>query len=364
MSDLQLQPTSAVLPPGAPCSADPAPMTTYAYDTTSHQLVAVWDTGIGATYASVARLNAATEESVGLLLADALTRLSTSIWMTYSAPELLDLPVAVARRALRRPNLAQAGRVRVEEHPVVESAHCVGRGLQELGSAGVRRAVIADVDQELSAAVNADRGDLTGRARQAVMLTRVTPSPAQIAEADRLFHEVPAGGPRLYTEVEPSAAGVAAIHWFLAAVDVLARLGGTTGEEALDRAQEEHYFDPAVPRAVLRISSADPDRTPFLVGRTLLQAAVLQSRGMILGSYEPEPGESYFTVLDPTQPARCLLDGLVRGIQSLAALHATYLDPELDPDRDQFEPDRLFGAAVREEAAARAPERMAELVAH
>ncbi|GAA5133895.1 hypothetical protein [Pseudonocardia adelaidensis] len=342
-------------------------MTTYAYDTTSNQLVAVWDTGIGATFASVARLNAATEQSVGLLLADALTRLSTAIWMTYSAPELLDLPAAVARRALRRPNVPQAGRVRVEEHPVVESAHCVGRGLEELGSAGVRRAVIADVDRELAAASSADRGDLTGRARQAVMLTRVTPSPSQIAQADRLFHEAPAGGPRLYTEVEPSAAGVAAIHWFFAAVDVVARLGGTSVEEALHRAHEEHYFDPAVPRAVLRISSADPDRTPLLIGRTLLQAAVLQGRGMILSPCDLEPGEPYFTVLDPVRPARCLLDGLVRGIQALGALHATYLDPELDPDCDRTEPgalaDRHFDAAVRGEAATRAPERMADLVA-
>ena len=140
---MQLQPSSAVPPPGAAGPVDPARMTTYAYDTTSHQLVAVWDTGIGATFASVARLNAATEEGVGLLLADALTRLSTSIWMTYSSPELLDLPVALARRALRRPNLPQAGRVRVEEHPVVESAHCVGRSLRELGSAGVSRAIVA-----------------------------------------------------------------------------------------------------------------------------------------------------------------------------------------------------------------------------
>jgi hypothetical protein len=55
-------------------------MTTYAYDTRTHQLVAVWDTGIGATARLVARLNAATEDRVGLHLAQALTRMSEAVW--------------------------------------------------------------------------------------------------------------------------------------------------------------------------------------------------------------------------------------------------------------------------------------------
>jgi hypothetical protein len=38
-------------------------MTTYAYDTSTHHLVAVWDTGVGATARTVARLNAMTNET-------------------------------------------------------------------------------------------------------------------------------------------------------------------------------------------------------------------------------------------------------------------------------------------------------------
>jgi hypothetical protein len=38
-------------------------VTTYAYDTGSHQIVAVWDTGISATARTVARLNATTAQT-------------------------------------------------------------------------------------------------------------------------------------------------------------------------------------------------------------------------------------------------------------------------------------------------------------
>jgi hypothetical protein len=41
-------------------SADHAGVTTYAYDTSTNHLVAVWDTGIGATARTVARLHART----------------------------------------------------------------------------------------------------------------------------------------------------------------------------------------------------------------------------------------------------------------------------------------------------------------
>jgi hypothetical protein len=250
---------------------------------------------------------------------------------------------------------------------VVESAHRVGRELREVGSAGVSRAVVADVEQEMEAVENADRGDLTGRAQQAVMLTRVAPSPAQIAAADRLLHEVPMGSPRLYTEVEPSAAGIAAIHWFLAAVAVVARLADLSEADALDRAEHVQYFDPAVAQSVLRIAMFDdPGVAPLTMGRNMLQAAVFQSEGMVLTPRDPEPGEPYFTVLDPSRPARCLLDGLVGAIQALGALHATCLDPELGPECSEGQWAELarthFDAAVREEAGVRAPERMSELV--
>lgn len=141
----------------------------------------------------------------------------------------------------------------------------------------------------------------------------------------------------------------------------------TTAVDALDQAEQVEYFDPAVARTVLRMAASErPDRTPLRIAEELLQMAVMASRGMLLAADTPVPAEPCFTALDPARPARCLLDGLVGGIQALAALHATYLDPELDPSCNEVEWLELarkhFDTAVREEAAARAPERMAELV--
>jgi hypothetical protein len=338
-------------------------MTTYAYDTSTRRLLAVWHTGIGATAHPVAQLHADTRESVGLHLAEALTRMSSSIWSSYTSPDLIDLPATAARRALRRPHLPVDGLLRVEEHPVVEGANGVGRQLAEVGSAGVTRAVIADVEEEIAAAGNAERGDLSGRARQAVVLTRVEPSPVQIAVADGLLREVPMGSPRLYTEVEPSAAAVAAVHWFLAAVSVVERLTGTAGTDLLEHAEREQPFDPVVAEFVLdALGSELVDRTPLGLTRSLLRSAVLAARGMLVTTDHRVGDEPLFTVLDPARPARCLLDGLVGAIQALAALHAVHLDPTRDDAEWMHLARAQFDASVREEAAARAPERMAELV--
>jgi hypothetical protein len=257
--------------------------------------------------------------------------------------------------------------VRVENDPVLESAHRIGRELREIGSAGVTRAVAADLEEELDAVTRAGCGDLSGRAQQAVMLTRVVPSPAQIAVADRLLHEVPMGAERLYTDVEPAAAAVAAIHWFLAAVSVTASLAKTSPDEALDQAVSLEYFDDEVPRTVLRMSASDrEDRTPLGIAQQLLHMAVLAGRGMLLATAEAVEDGPYFTALDPARPARCLLDGMIGGIQGIYGLYAACLDPSHDPECDEVEwlqlARRHFDAAVRVEASNRAPERLAELV--
>lgn len=331
-------------------------MTIYAYDTAAHRLAAFWDTGIGAVSHPVARVHPRTPDIAGLRLARALTRMSESVWLAYSAPLLDAVPVAEVRRAVLRPHVAESGLVRVEPHPILESAHRVGRELRELGSAGVTRAVLADVEDEADAAERAGCGDLTGRAQQAVMITRLSPSPAQIVQADRLLQADPMCSERLYTDVEPAAAAVAALHWFLAASTVAATAAGTTPADALDRAIELEHIDDAVPRVVLRlVASDDPERTPLLICRRLLQVAMSVSRGALIGVPDPESGEPCFTTLDPARPARSLLDGLVGGIQAMGALHAA-----VDPGADT--PDQ-FDAAVRAEAAACAPRRLAELLA-
>lgn len=342
-------------------------MTTYAYDPTTGHVTAFWDTGIGATSWPVARLHARTADAAGLHLAQALTRMSESVWLSYAAPLLDGVPAATVRRAVLHPHTARAGTVAVEPHPILESAHRIGRELRDLGSAGVTRAVVADVEVEVDAAERAGCGDLAGRAQQAVMITRLSPSPAQIVEADRLLHEAPMCSERLHTDVEPAAAAVAALHWFLAAATVAAAAAGTTAQDALEQAVDVEHIDDAVPRVVLRlVASDDPDRTPLLICQRLLHVAMCLSRGMLIGVTDPDSGEPFFTTLDPARPARCLLDGLIGGIQAMGTLYATYVDLPGGDECDEVEWLQLahehFGAAMRVEAAAQAPHRLAELV--
>lgn len=162
---------------------------------------------------------------------------------------------------------------------------------------------------------------------------------------------------RLYTDVEPAAASVAALHWFLAAAAVAAATAATTTQDALEQALEVEHIDDAVPRIVLRLASSDgPDRTPLLICQRLVHAAMCVSRGMLIGVPDPGSGEPCFTALDPARPARCLLDGLIGGIQAVAALYATYVDLPGGDECDEVEWLHLAYEHIG------APLRLAELV--
>jgi hypothetical protein len=67
------------------------------------------------------------------------------------------------------------GMLMVSYDPVEEGAHRVGRCLHAAGDPDLTAAVIADVEAELAAVEGAELGDLSGRAVQAVQLTRQTP---------------------------------------------------------------------------------------------------------------------------------------------------------------------------------------------
>jgi hypothetical protein len=118
--------------------------------------------------------------------------------------------------ALRQPHLPEGGTLIQSYIPVEEAAHRAGRALHAFGDAALTDRVADDVGAELAAIERAERGDLSGRARQAVHLTRADASPVQVAAADALLREDPLGSSRLF-EVDPTAAAVAAAHWLQAA---------------------------------------------------------------------------------------------------------------------------------------------------
>jgi hypothetical protein len=104
-------------------------VTTYAYDQSATQLLAVWETGVGAVARRVARLHARTPERVGVHLAKALSNLSDTAWLRYADPGLVDAEPAAVIRALRSPHQPRAGLLYREGDPLLECANEAGRRL-------------------------------------------------------------------------------------------------------------------------------------------------------------------------------------------------------------------------------------------
>ncbi|MGA8456434.1 MAG: hypothetical protein WB800_13620, partial [Streptosporangiaceae bacterium] len=138
-------------------------------------------------------------------MAEQLSELSQALWHCYTHPASAAPSLAVntdgwrregdreafakVLQALAKPNLPHNGTVLVSYTPVEENAHRVGRALHEIGNAALITQVTAEVQAELKAVEQAELGDLSGRGRQAVVLTRADASPAQVAAADRLLHK-------------------------------------------------------------------------------------------------------------------------------------------------------------------------------
>jgi hypothetical protein len=183
-------------------------------------LLATWETGWGAVAIRVAPLAASLQPAQRLALAAALSGLSTALWRCYTHPASAAGSLEVNTEGWRReqtrnefasvianigePSLPDSdGMLMVSYDPVEESAHRVGRCLHAAGDPDLTAAVIADVEAELAAVEGAELGDLSGRAVQAVQLTRQDASPVQVAAADRILADDPLGADDLFVELDP-----------------------------------------------------------------------------------------------------------------------------------------------------------------
>ncbi|MFD0469404.1 hypothetical protein ACFQ0B_14585 [Nonomuraea thailandensis] len=106
---------------------------------------------------------------------------------------------------------------------------------------------------ELAAVEQAELGDLSDRAEQAVALSREDASPLQISQADTLLRADPFGCPALLTQIDPAAAAVAAAHWFHAAVTVAARQAGLHPIQVV--ASAEQHGKPLAVESLTEIAS-------------------------------------------------------------------------------------------------------------
>jgi hypothetical protein len=282
--------------------------------------------------------------------------LSRAVWRAYTHPassaDSLEVNTEGWRRegdraafpavlpALSRPHLAE-GRTLVQSYiPVEETAHRVGRALHAIGDAALSEQVAADVQADLDPVERAERGDLTGRAGQAVHLTREDASPLQVAAADALLDQHPLGHARLFTEVDPTAAAVAAAHWLQAAAHVVAELADTDPAQVVLRADDIEALAVETPTLVLeRLATGE---TPREVVTDLVAEAMAVAEGRVpdlaqllqrveeIGQRASKYGtqadhlreamlsELRITPLDPSRPSRDLLEDLLDGL--LAAL--------------------------------------------
>ncbi|MDN5916650.1 MAG: hypothetical protein L0I76_16360 [Pseudonocardia sp.] len=306
-------------------------MTTYAHDPIASTIVAAWPTGAGSLARRVARVPTHVDDEGARHLAQALDDFSARAWLGYTDPGLVAVEPTVVARALTRPNLPCDGILHFSEDPVEEAAHAVGRHLTGIGTSGFREAIGREVAAECDAVCAAERGDLSGRAQQAVALSRADASPVQVAAADALFQEIPMGCERLFTDVEPTAASVAGTHWLQAAAEVTGTLCDRDPEQVLALADEINGGSRMVARRVL---SQLVERSAQDVVGDLIRAAVLASRGYLTIRPEGLEEEPVVTLLDPACPGRCLLEGIVDGIQACFTVYLDEVTARERPGRD------------------------------
>ncbi|MFG2045528.1 hypothetical protein [Dactylosporangium sp. NPDC048998] len=344
-------------------------MTRYAIHDDRHELIACWPAGYGEKAVTVTTLPAHTSPFQRLVLAEAMTRLSSELWRCYTHPasamadttpnsegwrrEQTRASFGLVLDTIREPNLPDDdGTLLVSYDPVEEAAHRIGRSLHEIQTAEMTAAVLAEVEAELAAVERAELGDLTGRAQQAVTLAREDVSPVQVAAADQLFANHTLGTDDLFLHYDPTAAAIAAAHWLTAAAEVVEDLSGIPAAKVVERADDIEALPHASPTLVLEMTT--DGRTPADAVMTLLQEAVLVADGELspqsaaVDDIIDATGEPFapirLTTIDPKRPARDLLEDLLAGIRGCWLLY----EAEATEDDDA---DTSFDLAVRDRAA-------------
>jgi hypothetical protein len=358
-------------------------------------VAASWDVGIGQVCRDIAPLPAGADLDLSLTLVMTLAGLSEALWRRYTHPASasgsLDVNTEGWRRegdraafglvvdAVRSPNLPSDGLLIVSYVPVEEAAHRVGRALHAFADASLTAAVTAEVEVELAAVGEAELGDLSGRGRQAVLLTREDASPVQVAAADQMLRADPFGDDDLFTEVDPTAAAVAAAHWLQAAADVAAEMSGLEPTDVVVEADNITALPYTTPTTVLEMM--DDGATPYAAVTGLIRDAMRVADGFLPGAdalhdaiadaedltsrhtddggdLAAELATIRLTPLNPQRPAVDLLEDLLLGIRGCWQIYQEYADdPDLDNDDEDDEEGftelrRAFVDEVRAVAAA------------
>jgi hypothetical protein len=342
-------------------------MSRYAFDGERHALVVGWGTGVGDVVHTVGILPSGLGETAALGLAAGLTRLAGAAWRTYTHPasayptdaeeEIEDHrgernAFAAVPDALRAPHLPTDGLIIGSYIAVEEAAHDVGRTLLAVGDAKLTESVVTDVAAELDAVERAELGDLSGRAKQAVTVTHPDASPVQVMAADAVLRDDPLGRRRLLTDVDPTAAAVAAAHWLHAAATVVAERASLNVTDILVEADNIEALPHQTPTVILEM--IEDGQKPLDAVVELVTDAMMVAEGRIpdidaliaaVEEAEERAGAlnqgddvrralppSRLTPLDPRRPAVDLLEDLLEGIRGCWLLYREYLDDSDDED--------------------------------
>ncbi|MGW0806644.1 hypothetical protein [Nonomuraea sp. NPDC002799] len=330
-------------------------MTRYAVDHARNTLIAHWSTGIGDIATAVAPLPPGQDV---LRLAACLTDLSTACWRCYTHPASAadeqgphsigwhrqrerDAFATVVSFLTKPRRPASNSFTRVER-----AAHRVGRTLHTLRAPELVAYVATDVTAELTAVEQAELGDLSARAQQAVALSREDASPLQVIEADTLLHEHPFGAETLFTRIDPTAAAIAAAHWLYAAATTTARHTGLHPAQAItevDRVKALAHGSLAEVLATME-AGASPRQAVMPMIRHALHVAEGHLLGVTEAKHRLTAAEDLInrvradldvgldtvylpiTPLNPARPALDLLENLLHGIRSAWLLFSQYAD--------------------------------------
>ncbi|MGI5286342.1 hypothetical protein ACQEVF_23790 [Nonomuraea polychroma] len=366
-------------------------MTRYAVDQVRNALIAYWSTGIGEVATTVAELPPGPK---ALRLATCLTELSQTCWRCYTHPaSAADQhgpgTIGWYRRRERDAFTAVVPALTRHHRPVNDAssatgvekiAYRVGRSLHALGAPRVTARIITEVAAELAAIEQAELGDLRARARQAVVLSREDASPLQVAQADAILHRHPFGTEELFTQIEPTAAAIAAAHWLHAAAVIIAgqsRLHPARLLTEVDRVKAAARDSLAEIIGAMNAGSS-PWQAVMPMIRNALHVAEGHLRGVAQAKHRISAAEDlisrahdnhpeldlglesvYLPIspINPSRPALDLLENLLTGIHSCWALYTHYADTfsgrEPDGDPPRLRRTEAFLTEVRRAAAAR-----------
>lgn len=305
-------------------------------------------------------------------LVSALGELSEALWDTYVHPAsqfgdpeepnteawrwgLERAAFAKALAAVRVPRLPEHGMLTVSYCRVEECGNQVGRAVHALDPGPELAALIAaEVEREQAAVGAAEAGDLTGRAAQAVVLSRIGASPTQIEVAWQALLADPLGCHwGLLTGFEPSAAAIAAARCLRCAAEITAEVSGVDWTDVVmeaDNIEALPVLTPSTVLALLAEGGSEWDAVTGLLaeahavaegklsGLGQLASAVEQVRRLKEAGVGDEALELRLTPLDPRRPAPDLLEDLLAGIDGCFLLwrecadDAGLADPGADED--------------------------------